>query len=120
MKREQKEIQGISAYVTDKELTANKYVLQCFTVSIVIYIIAFILNLLNVFIINKTVMFNGFVASLTTYVVVLIVTRIISLSDEKAKYFILFASYSDVKIWFVQNRKSCTFCRVLCRFQAYS
>nr|MBP3599431.1 response regulator [Eubacterium sp.] len=92
MKREQKEIQGISAYVTDKELTANKYVLQCFTVSIVIYIIAFILNLLNVFIINKTVMFNGFVASLTTYVVVLIVTRIISLSDEKAKYFILFAA----------------------------
>ncbi len=92
MKKEQREVHGISAYVTDKELTANKYVLQCFTVSIVIYIIAFILNLLNVFIINKTVMFNGFVASLTTYVVVLIVTRIISLSDEKAKYFILFAA----------------------------
>ena len=91
MKKEQKEIHGISAYVTDKELTANKYVLQCFTVSIVIYTIAYILNCLNVFIINKTVMFNGFIASLVVYLMVLIVTAFISLSNEKAKYFILFA-----------------------------
>jgi len=91
MKKEQKEIHGISAYVTDKELTANKYVLQCFTVSIVIYTIAYILNCLDVFIINKTVMFNGFIASLIAYLVVLIVTAFISLSNEKTKYFILFA-----------------------------
>lgn len=91
MRRDTREREGIIAYVTDKELTANRYVLRCFTVSIIIYTLAFILNLLDVFIINRTIMFKGLVASLVTYVIVLIVTKVISLSDEKAKYFILFA-----------------------------
>ncbi len=82
---------GLSAYVTDKEHTANKYVLHCFTVSILIYTIAFILNLLDIFIIDKTVMQQGFIASLVIYIVVQIVTRFISLSNEKMKYFILFS-----------------------------
>ncbi len=90
MKKEQKDGGGISAYVEDKELTANKYVLRCFTICIMIYVISYILNLFDVFIINKTVMKQGFIVSVTIYLVVMVITRFISLSNEKAKYFILF------------------------------
>jgi len=89
MKKEKEFAEGISAYVVDKEYTANKYVLRCFTISILIYAVAYILNLLNIFIIDQKVMSRGFWFSLAVYFVVEIVARVISLSNEKAKYFIL-------------------------------
>ena len=89
MKKEKEFAEGISAYVVDKEHTANKYVLRCFTISILIYAVAYILNLLNIFIIDQKVMSKGFWFSLAVYFVVEIVARVISLSNEKAKYFIL-------------------------------
>ncbi len=91
VRKEQKIRDGISEYVEDKERTANKYVLGCFTITVIIYTIAFILNLLGVFIINKTVMLQGAIATYVVYVVVMIITRFISLSNEKTKYFILFS-----------------------------
>ncbi len=91
MKKEREVTESISAYVADKEHTANKYVLRCFSVSILIYTVAYILNLLGIFIIDQKVMGTGFWAALTVYMVVMIMTRFISLSNENAKYFILLA-----------------------------
>ncbi len=50
---------SISAYVTDKEQTANKYVLRCFSISMLIYTVVYILNLLNIFIVDQTIMGAG-------------------------------------------------------------
>lgn len=91
MKRDREGAEGISAYVTDKEHTANKYVLRCFSVSILIYTIAYILNLLGIFIVDQKVMGTGFWASLMVYLIAMIITRFISLSNEKSKYFVLLA-----------------------------
>ena len=80
----------ISAYVKDKERTANQYVLHCFSITMLIYTIAAILNWLNIFIINQTIMNVGYFACVLIYVVALMIIRTLSLSSEKTKYFILF------------------------------
>ena len=90
MEKGRKRITDISAYVTDKERTANQYVLRCFTITMVIYTIAVILNWLNIFIINQTIVNVGYCASVLIYIVALIIIRKLSLSNEKTKYFLLF------------------------------
>ena len=80
----------ISIYLENQEYVANKYVMKCFTVSILLYIIAFFLNILGVFVIDQDIMRSGVIPSLIIYAIVLISTRFISLSNEKTKYYILF------------------------------
>ncbi|MBP3620782.1 MAG: response regulator [Lachnospiraceae bacterium] len=80
----------ISIYLENQEYVANKYVMKCFTVSILLYIIAFFLNILGVFVIDQDIMRAGVIPSLIIYAIVLISTRFISLSNEKTKYYILF------------------------------
>lgn len=75
----------------EEELTANKYVMHCFMIIMLLYTLAFILNLLNVFIVDKTLMLSGYLPSLATYLVVLVITKFIPLSDRRSKYFILFS-----------------------------
>ncbi len=91
MKKETVVAEDISAYVADKEYTANKYVLRCFTITMIIFTIAYILNVFNIYIVNQTVMKKSFFASLAVYLVVVLVTKRISLSNENTKYFILFS-----------------------------
>ena len=50
----------ISVYIEDREYIANKYVMKCFFVTMVCYVISFILNILEIFVVNKVVMANGF------------------------------------------------------------
>ncbi len=90
MNKDKERLESISAYVVDKEHTANRYVLRCFSVSILIYAVAYILNLLNIFIVDQKVMATGFWLSLAVYLVMEIGTKLVSLSNEKVKYFILF------------------------------
>lgn len=79
----------ISVYIEDQEYIANKYVLKCFTVTMILYFITFLLNFLGIFIIDKNIMRGGFIPSLIIYFIVYITSRFISLSDKRTKYFIL-------------------------------
>ena len=81
----------ITVYIADKEYTANIYVMKCFTVTMILYFITFILNLLGIFIVDQSVMIQGFIPSLVIYFIVNLITRRISLSDNRTKYFILFS-----------------------------
>ncbi len=79
----------IAVYIEDREYIANKYVMKCFTVTMLLYTLVFVLNLLNIFIVDKRIMLSGFVPSMIIYLIVYLITRCISLSNEKTKYFIL-------------------------------
>jgi len=86
-KKRQKD--DISVYLKDQEYIANTYVMKCFSVTMVVYVITFALNLFGVFTIEQALMWKGFVPSLLIYLIVRLVTKKISLSDSRTKYFIL-------------------------------
>ncbi len=81
----------IAVYIEDREYIANQYVMKCFFITMVFYVVSFILNQLEIFIVDKQVMTSGFFPSLIIYVIMLIGSKMVSLSNEKVKYFILFA-----------------------------
>ena len=80
----------ISVYIEDREYTANRYVLRSFTVTMIIYSIVFLLNVLGIFVIEQSLMFRAYIPSLIIFCVLYIVSNNVSLSDYKTKYFILF------------------------------
>lgn len=90
MENNKRKNDNISNYLEDREYIANTYVLRCFSVTMVIYFVTFILNLIGVFIIEQTLMFQGFFVSLPIYIIVYLVSKKGDLSDERMKYFILF------------------------------
>ena len=94
MKEFDKRKTDIMHYVENKDYIANIHVMRCFTVAMVVYLLTYILNALEIFIIDKDIMKAGFVPSVLIYLVVLIVTKCVSLSDRKVKYFILFGILS--------------------------
>ena len=79
-------------YIDNKERVANIYVMRCFSIAMLVYFIAFLLNTFDIFIIDKEIMKMGFIPSIIIYFIVLIVTRLVSLSDGRVKYFILFST----------------------------
>lgn len=79
----------ISVYIEHREYIANKYVMKCFFVTMVCYVVSFVLNILEIFVVNKTVMANGFFPSLIIYLIIYGMTKKVSLSNEKVKYFII-------------------------------
>lgn len=85
----QKSEKDIDIYVNDREYMANTYVLRCFAVMVFVFVIAFILNLIGIFVIEEELMKNAFIPSVVVYVLVYGVTRKVSLSDRWVKYFIL-------------------------------
>ena len=91
---EAKKNDEISIYLQDKEYIANNYVLECFAVTMLVYTAAYVLNLVGVFVIDQQLMWNAFVPSAFIYFGVYIVTRFVSLSNTKLKYFILFCIIS--------------------------
>lgn len=80
----------ISEYINDREYNANKYVLKCFSVTMLIYTIAFVLNLLDIFVVDQKIMRSGYIPSLVIYVLLMLYMRKRNLSDEKTKYYLLF------------------------------
>ena len=91
MQRGKTKKEDIMMYLEDQEYIANTYVLRCFTVIMVVYVIALILNLAGIFTIEQSLVWKSFIPSLIIYIFVKLVTRNLSLSDPKAKYFILFS-----------------------------
>jgi len=90
MEENKRNTDDISVYLEDREYIANTYVLRCFTITMLIYTISFVLNILDIFIVDQEIMWKGYVPSLIIYLVVYITSKYISLSDKKTKYFILF------------------------------
>ena len=81
----------IIGYIEDRENIANKYVMKCFSISILIYVITFVLDLMGIFVVDKQVMSAGFVPSVIIYILMYLGLKRVSLSDPKVKYFLLFA-----------------------------
>lgn len=46
-----KEKDDIALYIKDQEYIANNYVMKCFTVTMWVYTTAFVLNLLDIFVV---------------------------------------------------------------------
>ena len=59
----------------DREYIANTYVMGCFTVTMILYFFTFLLNILNIFIIDQSMMLSGFVPSLVIYFIVYMITK---------------------------------------------
>ena len=83
------EIESLDNYFEEKEYIANSYVMRCFTISMLVYTLCFILNLLGVFIIDKNIMLMGYLPSICIYFAMLIICRFVKLSSRKLKYFII-------------------------------
>ncbi|MGN0403545.1 MAG: response regulator [Acetatifactor sp.] len=88
--KNRKQRDEISIYIADQEYIANNYVMKCFAVTMLVFSVAYLLNVLGIFIIEQKLMRNAFVSSVVIYSIVYIVTRFVSLSNRKMKYFILF------------------------------
>lgn len=79
----------IDAYIQDQEYIANKYVLRCFTVTMVIYTLIFVLNLLDIFIVNKNIMLMGYIPAVIVYVLMHIMFPKRFLSNKITKYLVI-------------------------------
>ncbi len=82
----------ILAYIEDKDLIANKFVLRCFGVTMLIYTIALILNIVGIFVIEQSLMLLGYIPSIVIYGIVLLIAKLMGLSDSRLKYIILSGS----------------------------
>ena len=80
---------AIAIYMSDKEQMANRYVMHCYGVTMVVYTICIVLNLLGVFIVDKRIMITGYIPSVIVFAALFIATKFVSLSNPKLKYFIL-------------------------------
>ena len=80
----------ISEYIDNREYIANKYVLKCFSVTMFIYTIAFVLNVLNIFVVDEKIMRTGYIPALIIFLVLRIGIKGRDLSSEKFKYILLF------------------------------
>ena len=54
---EAKKNDEISIYLQDKEYIANNYVLECFAVTMLVYMVACLLNLMGIFVIEQQFLF---------------------------------------------------------------
>ena len=79
----------ISAYIDNRECIANKYVLKCFSVTVFIYTIAFVLNVLNIFVVDQKIMKTGYVPAMIIYLILVLSLKGRDLSNVKIKYFLL-------------------------------
>ncbi|MBE5940114.1 MAG: response regulator [Lachnospiraceae bacterium] len=79
----------ISEYIRNEEYVANRYALKFITVSMSVYTIAFILNVVGIFIIEQKLMLFSYIPSVIIYAIVMIVSRLISLEAKATKYFIM-------------------------------
>ncbi len=93
MAKENKEKETTMSYYTrDKEYIANLYVMRCFAVTMGVYTVAFLLNQLGIFVIDKQLMKMGYFPSILIYLTVYLISKRMSPSSKRTKYVILFSS----------------------------
>jgi len=87
--RKTKKAVPVSQNGGSQEFIANTYVMRCLTVTMIVYLITFVLNITGVFTIEAELMHKAFFPSVAIYIIVQVVSRFISFSDKRTKYFIL-------------------------------
>ena len=92
MKILQKKNDDIKKYIENQEYIANIYVMRCTTVTMLVYLLTFLLNLVGVFVIDKKLMLQGFVSALVIYGVVVLAYNTLPLTDGRMKYFMITAN----------------------------
>lgn len=88
----------ISVYIEDTEYVANKYVIRCFSIMMLVFTVAFVLNLAGIFVIEQSLMRKAYVTSVIIYLVMLLVTRFVSLSNRKIKFFIMVSVFTVLTV----------------------
>ena len=84
----------MALYIENQEYIANNYVMKCFAVTMLVYTTTLLLNVAGIFVIDQKLMFCGYIPSLIIYFITLAVSKFVSLSNRKMKYFILFSIIS--------------------------
>ena len=84
-------MEGNTASPENREYIANTYVMRCFTVTMLVYLATFLLNLIGVFTIEQELMWYAFLPSVLMYGILKLVVRGESLSERRTKYYILFS-----------------------------
>ncbi len=79
----------ISGYIEKRETISNLYVMKCFSLTMLIYSLAFLLNVLGIFVIDQKVIAGGYIPSLLIYLAMNLVMKKVSLEDERVKYVLL-------------------------------
>lgn len=92
MKNGVKHKNDIFDYEKYQELTANKYVMRCFLVTMIIFTLAFFLNLIGVFIIEQGLMMKAYIPSCIIYLAVLVIAKLVMPQSPKLKYIILLSN----------------------------
>ena len=87
--KDKKKDSDISVYFESKEEVANNYVMKCFTVTMIVYIIAFLLNTVGIFTIEQKLMLQAFLPSCLIYFIVWLLMKTLSSSNPRLKYVIL-------------------------------
>lgn len=77
-------------YFENQEYIANRYVMKCFAVTMLVFTITFVLNILKIFIIQEELMMRAYIPSVIIYLLVLLFLKKVSLSNPKVKYILLF------------------------------
>ena len=81
----------IAVYIKDREHIANSYVMRCFSVTMIVFTVAFVLNLLHIFVIEQRLMMCAYIPSLVIYFIMCVVARKMSSANWFKKYLILFS-----------------------------
>ena len=81
----------ITLYLENKEYIANRYLMKCFTVMMLVYLAAFILNIVGVFIIESTLIWRAFCSSLLIYISVFLIAKWVTYANKYLKYVMLFS-----------------------------
>lgn len=87
-----KRVQPLTQPIENQEYIANKYVMRCFTVAMIVYLISFVLNQAEVFIIEKELMWKAFLPSAIIYIIACLVWKKMPPTDMRTKYIILFCT----------------------------
>ena len=85
-------------YFENQEYIANRYVMKCFSVTMLVFTITFVLNILNIFIIQQELMMKAYIPSVIIYLLVQLFLRKVPLSNPKVKYIILFCIIAEFTI----------------------
>ncbi len=81
----------ISGYIKDREHIANSYVMRCFSVTMIVFTVAFSLNLLHIFVVEQKLMLSAYIPSLVIYLAMCMAEKKIASTNWFKKYLILFS-----------------------------
>ena len=73
----------------NNEATANKYVIHCVHIAMLIIFTIWLLNTLNIFVVNQTIMSYCFALTSITYLIGMICWHIFGINHKAVKYFII-------------------------------